>query len=224
MSKRIYLTLALIFFCFFSMFSQGDNWFEYKIDSLFSVKMPTGEVSKLDTIIRGANVYSMYSKILNNMIIVVQKIKAEKTNNKGTNLPHDLKNMKKYYRGIVDGITTTAKQENIREIVDENIHGLHAINVSFYKDETNLNYHFKTILVNDYLYSFNVVTNENEPESIKDTFFNSIRLNKLVSTRQFRKNTSTLFDIGFFLGNLFFKVLILAGLVLLVIFIIKKIK
>ena len=144
----------------------------YELDSIVSIDLP-GEVYEMDTIVQGIRMYQIYS-ITKNSTCIVQKALFEKEhlNENLSNLPYDLKSLKKQYNGIADGMANSIPYElSSRELIEkENFKGYR---LKFKDALNNPIYEVEFYLLNKHLYSFFYSDLENFDEDEKNVLFNS---------------------------------------------------
>jgi hypothetical protein len=213
----------LLFICIlYAINSNAQDWKTIQLDSTASVNFPA-EPSKQFKEGQWAFAY-------NDSLLIYAAVQIDVSNM--PKRPSDRVELSKFYLGNIKGTLNASGGV----LIDKNyitISGEPGIGFTIKIPNTQPgapNYIYTRLLLhNTKLYSFTILTMEDNQELIKDEaqlFFESISVKQTVSskTQVDKPQESAAFNFGYLIGQLLFYALIAGGLVFLIIFIVRKSK
>ncbi|MCP4802159.1 MAG: hypothetical protein GY891_04775 [Bacteroidetes bacterium] len=208
--KNIYWILILISY---QSFSQNEQWFEYKLDSLVSFQLPAENANLFDSEENNVKMYELSAR-LNEVAYAGNKIKVEEDG-----LPNSLDELRKLYADLEDNALKSYSYAKIsnKEIKNNGFIGLKTIVVD---SIDNRLYESEIYLLDNQLFLFNCFSKDDNFIKDSDYFFSKISLPKNSGIEQLTGKSNFRKLISLFKTEL----LILMGIVILIvgIILIKK--
>ena len=199
MRKTYIISFLLIAFSLLTH-AQENSWFTHEVDSVFTVEIPTEYANVLDTIMDGYKSYNIYSEVSETTTFMIQKVipmDAQELDD----LPNNKRSLKKYYKGVFEGLSNTVEAKDIYSYSEDTLQGLQSIKTSFYSEKQGLTFNTKYLLVNNSLYTFSALHLGRRDNLNDNRFFNSIKLNQDIENNQFTGKSSA-FKIGALVGKI----------------------
>ncbi|MCD2258733.1 hypothetical protein [Psychroserpens luteolus] len=216
-------TFFLILMLFFSAqsFSQETQWYEYKFDSLISVRMPSEKVYVLDSILNGIDTRQIYTSVGNSTYMLQRlSLKNNSTDENLSNLPHDKESLMTYYKGYSKGISNSRNSMRIEEIEiqKDSFVGMKLKVISSNNKQSS---ETDVFILNNSVYCFSYFDDVSFNNETKDYFFNSAQINKDNKISQFNGKSQG-YRLGYIIGRYSPYLFILVGFVFLIIKLSRK--
>lgn len=210
MKKHLFLLIALL--SINSLFSQKNDWNNYKLDSIVSINLP-GETYELDTVLQSKKLHMLYSNLENSKFVSMNILYESKNINKNlSELPSDINSLNKFYIGVVKGMAEKIKDKlYLKEFITRN--GFKGYRLLYKDSHGSSTYKTDIFLLNNYLYTFTYANLIDFDDVESELFFNSISINKKQKITQFGE-TSKAEKMGYAYGKIAsYVILITIGLV-----------
>jgi len=211
---QLITTIILLILMPLNLIGQESEWYEFELENI-KIEFPSKEVYQLDTIVDGIRLNQLYTQIENSTFIL-QRLPAENsTRNKNlSSLPYNHESLIEYYNEVIDGAKNSYKSEKVKK-QKINFGELIGYESIFYDDRDKPIIESRTYLAGKDLIMVSVYNPETGINEIKNTFFNSLNLDKINSLEQYIGKPKA-YRQGYVFGKLFFYLLIGLGIFFLI--------
>src|SRR5690606_7832172 len=216
---KTYIPLFILLFNYMA-FSQNNEGSTYKFDSIVSLSVPKN-FHKTDTLVDGVKIHQIRFKT-NTYNFIAQKVLFQDESQKESlsRLPYDETSLLDEYSRVIAGmknkIPYTFKNKTLVEKED-----FKGYNLKFVNKLDSLAYEVEFYLLNKNLYTFYYASETHFDAQVKDSIFNSIKINTHYDISQYLGKPPK-YRIGYVIATYFFLTLILIGCIIYLIKIYRK--
>jgi hypothetical protein len=211
-----------LFFVLFSymVFSQNNQGTTYKFDSIVSLSVPKN-FHTTDTLVDGVKIHQIRFKT-NTYNFIAQKVLFQDESQKESlsRLPYNEASLLDEYNRVIAGmknrIPYTFKNKTLVEKED-----FKGYNLKFTNKLDSLAYEVEFYLLNKNLYTFYYASETHFDKHVKDSIFNSIKINTNYDISQYLGKPPK-YRIGYVIATYFFLSLMLVGCIIYLIKIYRK--
>ncbi|MBU3821153.1 hypothetical protein KO566_03695 [Flavobacteriaceae bacterium XHP0103] len=206
-----------LFFLFFMCFggilvSQNSNKTTFKFDSIVSLEVPKNYF-EADTLVDGVQIHQIRFKT-STYNFIAQKVLFEREDQKESlsRLPYNYASLLDEYDRVIARMRTRIPYTfKSKALVEKE--GFQGYNLKFTNNKDSLAYETEFYLLNKNLYTFFYASETDYNSQVKDSIFNSIKINNNNSISQYLGKPPK-YRIGYVISTYFFLLLIITGIII----------